>query len=173
MIELVELETERLCLRQWRPQDREPFAELNADPWAVEKRDTKEFIGFAGMHIPIAELPFSPCVEIGSRLAFRYWGKGFATEAAKTCLYLGFGLLGLSEIVSFTTVRNLRSWAGYGKASPLPLMTSVNRADPNNNSRELLPLWTSLSKFRYISLETKKQTLRSTRLEKYSKPCDF
>lgn len=28
----VTLRTERLLLRQWRPQDREPFAELNADP---------------------------------------------------------------------------------------------------------------------------------------------
>ncbi|GAA0684715.1 GNAT family N-acetyltransferase [Marinobacterium maritimum] len=26
------METERLCLRQWRPEDREPFAVLNADP---------------------------------------------------------------------------------------------------------------------------------------------
>src|SRR6187551_811877 len=28
----VELTTQRLLLRQWRPSDREPFAQINADP---------------------------------------------------------------------------------------------------------------------------------------------
>lgn len=31
-----ELRTERLLLRPWRPSDREPFAELNADPEVME-----------------------------------------------------------------------------------------------------------------------------------------
>lgn len=79
--------------------------------WAAETKDTCEFIGFVGLHIPASDLPFSPCVEIGWRLAFRYWGKGFATEAAHGVLRVGFGLLELPEIVSFTSVRNLRSRA--------------------------------------------------------------
>jgi RimJ/RimL family protein N-acetyltransferase len=32
----IELETERLRLRTWRPTDREPFAAINADPRVVE-----------------------------------------------------------------------------------------------------------------------------------------
>jgi RimJ/RimL family protein N-acetyltransferase len=144
MVELIEFETQRLCLRQWRAEDREPFAELNADPkvmeyfpalldraasdamadrcqsliaergwglWAVEERNTGHFMGFVGLHVPIAELPFFPCVEVGWRLAFQCWGKGFATEAAEASLRVGFELLGLSEIVSFTAVRNFRSRA--------------------------------------------------------------
>lgn len=79
--------------------------------WAAETKDTHEFIGFIGLHIPIPELPFSPCVEIGWRLAFQYWGKGFATEAAHGALRVGFGSLELLEIVSFTSVFNLRSRA--------------------------------------------------------------
>jgi RimJ/RimL family protein N-acetyltransferase len=35
--------------------------------WAVELKTTCEFIGFVGLHIPSAELPFSPCVEVGWR----------------------------------------------------------------------------------------------------------
>lgn len=31
MADLIELETERLFLRQWTPADRDPFAALNAD----------------------------------------------------------------------------------------------------------------------------------------------
>ncbi len=79
--------------------------------WAVELKHTNEFIGFVGLHIPSAELPFSPCVEVGWRLALRYWGKGFATEAARGSLRVGFELLGLPEIVSFAAVHNVKSRA--------------------------------------------------------------
>ena len=33
--------------------------------WATEIKEAGQFIGFVGLHKPIAELPFSPCVEIG------------------------------------------------------------------------------------------------------------
>ena len=79
--------------------------------WAVELKTTNEFIGFVGLHTPSAELPFSPCVEVGWRLAFRHWGKGYATEAARAAVHVGFDLLGLKEIVAFTAVGNLRSRA--------------------------------------------------------------
>jgi len=77
--------------------------------WAVEIRNTREFIGFVGLNIPAYELPFSPCVEIGWRLAAEFWGKGYATEAARGALRAGFEQLGLPEIVSFTAVGNIRS----------------------------------------------------------------
>ena len=79
--------------------------------WAAESRDTQEFIGFIGLHTPSTELPFSPCVEVGWRLAFQHWGKGFATEAATEALHIGFQMLSLREIVSFTTLQNRRSRA--------------------------------------------------------------
>jgi RimJ/RimL family protein N-acetyltransferase len=56
-------------------------------------------------------LPFSPCTEVGWRLAFKHWGHGYATEAARAALRVGFDVLGLEEIVSFTTVANFRSRA--------------------------------------------------------------
>jgi RimJ/RimL family protein N-acetyltransferase len=77
--------------------------------WAVEKKLTPTFIGFVGLHTPTAALPFSPCVEVGWRLAYQYWGKGYATEAALGALRIGFEVLGLSEIVAFTADANLRS----------------------------------------------------------------
>lgn len=79
--------------------------------WAVETRTSHEFIGFVGLHTPSPELPFSPCVEVGWRLAAKHWGKGFATEAARGALRVGFERLGLLEIVSFAAVGNLRSRA--------------------------------------------------------------
>ena len=79
--------------------------------WAVERLDTYQFVGYVGLETPSAELPCSPCVEVGWRLAHQHWGNGFATEAARAVLNLGFEQLGLHEIVSFTAVRNRRSRA--------------------------------------------------------------
>jgi RimJ/RimL family protein N-acetyltransferase len=79
--------------------------------WAVELRTGGAFIGFVGLNIPPTELPFSPCTEVGWRLAFDYWGYGYATEAARAALRVGFESLGLEEIVAFTTISNRRSRA--------------------------------------------------------------
>lgn len=65
--------------------------------------------GFVGLTPVSFEAPFTPCVEIGWRVAAAYWGQGYATEAARLALGLGFGTVGLEEIVSFTTVANWRS----------------------------------------------------------------
>jgi RimJ/RimL family protein N-acetyltransferase len=65
--------------------------------------------GFVGLNVPSYETPFTPCVEIGWRLARQYWGRGYASEAARLALAYGFGTLKLEEIVSFTTVSNRRS----------------------------------------------------------------
>ena len=79
--------------------------------WAVERRDTGAFIGFIGISVPRRALPFSPCVEIGWRLAREHWGHGFATEGALGVLHRGFECHGLEEIVSFTALLNVRSQA--------------------------------------------------------------
>ena len=50
-------------------------------------------------------------MEVGWRLAFRYWGHGYATEGALAALTHGFDVVGLEQIVSFTAVTNARSIA--------------------------------------------------------------
>lgn len=79
--------------------------------WAAELKESGAFIGFVGLHTPLARLPFAPCVEVGWRLARAYWGRGLATEAARAALRVGFETLEVREIVSFTTLGNLRSRA--------------------------------------------------------------
>lgn len=64
--------------------------------WAVEVRGENGFIGFVGLHIPKHNMPFSPCVEIGWRLAKECWGMGYATEAASEALRYAFTHLDLS-----------------------------------------------------------------------------
>jgi len=79
--------------------------------WAVELVESGEFIGFVGLSVPRRALPCSPCVEVGWRLARRFWGRGLASEAARAALGAGFERIGLAEIVSFTALGNLRSRA--------------------------------------------------------------
>jgi RimJ/RimL family protein N-acetyltransferase len=136
------LKTERLLLRAWRAEDREPFARMNADPevrefypalmsraesdaladrieaelaaegfggWAVEIPGVTSFAGYVGLSRPLFEASFTPCVEIGWRLARPLWGRGYATEGARAALAFGFEKVGLAEIVSFAVTANLRS----------------------------------------------------------------
>lgn len=77
--------------------------------WAVSLVETGEFIGMVGLEEVGEEFSFSPAVEIGWRLACKYWGKGYASEGALACLNYGFDTLKLEEIVAYTTVQNLRS----------------------------------------------------------------
>jgi RimJ/RimL family protein N-acetyltransferase len=77
--------------------------------WALEERATGAFIGFTGLLHTAFPARFTPCVEIGWRLARPAWGKGYATEAARASLDYGFGKLGLASIVSFAVTANMRS----------------------------------------------------------------
>jgi len=79
--------------------------------WAAELLATGEFIGYIGLNVPGTHLPFSPCVEVGWRLARAFWGRGLATEGAHEALRAGFEDLGFEEIVSFTSLVNRRSRA--------------------------------------------------------------
>jgi RimJ/RimL family protein N-acetyltransferase len=138
------IRTPRLLLREWRPEDRAPFAALNADPrvmehfpgvlsrrqsdalarrcerhfdlhgfgpWAVEVPGVAPFAGFVGLVVPAFEAHFTPCVEIGWRLAAEHWGHGYASEAALGSAAQAFEVAGLDELVSFTTPANVRSQA--------------------------------------------------------------
>lgn len=78
--------------------------------WALEERATGELIGMAGLDAVDEEAPVEG-VEIGWRLARHAWGKGYATEAARAVLDYGFTTIALPEILSITTVDNVRSQA--------------------------------------------------------------
>ncbi|MEO3743666.1 GNAT family N-acetyltransferase [Plantactinospora sp. B5E13] len=140
---MVEINTARLVLRNWRDADLAPWAAMNADPevrehlgpllspeqaaasmrrfqadldrdsfgfWALEVRETAEFVGFAGLDVVDEGMPFTG-VEAGWRLARSAWGHGYATEAALAVLRYGFDKVGLTEILAVTTRTNLRSQA--------------------------------------------------------------
>jgi ribosomal-protein-alanine N-acetyltransferase len=85
------------------------FDERGFGLWAVEVCDGPPCIGFVGLSSPGFDAPFTPCVEVGWRLARGAWGHGYATEAARAAIADGFTRCGLDEIVSFTTPGHTRS----------------------------------------------------------------
>lgn len=79
--------------------------------WAAELRATGQFIGFIGLLVPNENVPAYPCVEVGWRLAPEFWGKGYATEGARTSLDFAFDNLGLESVVAFVVEQNQPSRA--------------------------------------------------------------
>ena len=139
---VIQLETPRLILRQWKDADFQEFYALNSDIdvmryfpcvltrhesdllaskfqniisttgwgfWAVELKENHQFIGFIGLQSQPTQFDFSPCVEIGWRLAKQYWHQGYATEATQICLQFAFEQLALKDVVSFTAKLNIPS----------------------------------------------------------------
>lgn len=102
--------------------------------FAAEAKNGTPFIGFIGLSVPKFTAHFTPCVEIGWRLAFEHWGNGYATEGAAAVLQYGFDIVKLKEIVSFTAEINKRSQAVMQKIG-----MSHNSADDFDHPHESMP----------------------------------
>ncbi len=85
------------------------FARHGFGLWAAELRADSSFLGFIGLSVPAFDAHFTPCVEIGWRLAAAYWRQGLATEGAREAVRHAFESLGLPSLVSFTVPTNLPS----------------------------------------------------------------
>jgi RimJ/RimL family protein N-acetyltransferase len=88
---------------------RDHFSHRGFGLWAVEVIGAAPFIGYVGLSMPSFDASFMPCVELGYRLAFDHWGRGYATEGARAVIAFGFATVCLSEIVAMTAVGNERS----------------------------------------------------------------
>jgi [ribosomal protein S5]-alanine N-acetyltransferase len=82
-----------------------PQYENNLGRWATHIKETDEFIGWCGLkHRPeIAE------VDLGYRFLPEFWGRGYATEAAKYALEYGFTTLGLKAVTGRAHIENAAS----------------------------------------------------------------
>lgn len=118
---------------------REDFSRRGWGFWVLEHKESGDFMGTAGMHEPGPEFGVGrPCVEMGWRLAPAFWGKGYATEAAREVMRFAFTDLKLNELVSFTAVGNKRSFAimerlGMKREKEFDLLV-IPSGDPNRRS---------------------------------------
>ncbi|HSZ43205.1 MAG TPA: GNAT family N-acetyltransferase [Trebonia sp.] len=79
--------------------------------WALEVKETGEFIGFTGLAPMPDDVPGAGGTEIGWRLARHAWHYGYATEAALAARDVAFTEVGLPELWSMTAVLNTPSQA--------------------------------------------------------------
>ena len=132
---MVLVETERLFIRQWVPDDWKRFRPLGTDPrvleylatepWSderirrfidkgIEVAKTRGWILWPVIHREDAVLigfcgfsdEFPPDVEIGWRFLPDYWGKGLATEAAKAVMRYGFDTFGFGRLICVPQAAN-------------------------------------------------------------------
>jgi ribosomal-protein-alanine N-acetyltransferase len=73
--------------------------------WVVVERATGTLVGDCGLK----HLEAGPEIEVGYRFAKAHWGRGFATEAAGTCVRYGFETLQLPRIVGVVEPPNTAS----------------------------------------------------------------
>ncbi len=92
------------------------FRERGFGLFAAELRRDGTFIGFIGLNVPRFVAHFTPCVEIGWRLAAAYWGQGLATEGARAALSHGLEKLDTGRDCRVHSARQRAIQARNGKA---------------------------------------------------------
>jgi ribosomal-protein-alanine N-acetyltransferase len=74
--------------------------------WSVEQKGRAGLIGHCGLScIPDAD----GAVELAYAFGKAFWGRGFATQAARANLRFGFEHLGLREIIAVAVPENIGS----------------------------------------------------------------
>jgi len=106
---LLPLSERGLSADTWVARKRAHWEEHGFGQWVVELPGEASFIGVVGLETVSYDAHFTPAVEVAWRLVRAYWGRGYATEAAKAALDYGFGEVGLGEIVALTVPANQRS----------------------------------------------------------------
>ena len=74
-------------------------------PYFLLNKQTKDVMGVLKLYLSDR----SPYLQIGYFLDVQYWGKGYATEAAKMALKLGFYGLNQQRIDAFAHINNIPS----------------------------------------------------------------
>ena len=106
---LLPLSDRGLSVEAWVARARAQWDEHGFGQSVVELPGEASFIGVVGLETVSYDAHFTPAVEVAWRLVRAYWGRGYATEAAKAALDYGFGEVGLGEIVALTVPANQRS----------------------------------------------------------------
>lgn len=89
---------------------RKQYIENGIGRWAVIEKASNSFIGWAGLKLmKETHNNHSNYYDLGYRFSKRFWGKGYATEAAAAARDYGFNELKLDEIIGIADINNLGS----------------------------------------------------------------
>lgn len=79
--------------------------EKGYSPYAVTLKENRQLIGVCGFNPPYDH----PYMELMYHFSKEYWGKGYATEAAKACIHYAKDFLQAAKIVGFIEIENSAS----------------------------------------------------------------
>ncbi|GAA3589314.1 GNAT family N-acetyltransferase [Marinobacter xestospongiae] len=79
---------DRAGTQQFLDWCRDCYRDVGVGPWALELADTGDFVGFCG--VGPDTVADREEINLGYRLARRYWGRGLATESVRAVLSEAF-----------------------------------------------------------------------------------
>ena len=85
---------------------RKQYTENGIGRWAIVNKINNEFIGWSGLKYEKQLRKDFNYYDLGYRLKRKFWGSGFATEAALASLKFGFGEFKLNEIFAAAHIEN-------------------------------------------------------------------
>lgn len=109
---------------EWIKWTQKNYEEYGVGLWIVEDKVTGEFLGQCGI-VP-QEVEGVTEMEIGYLFVRRFWGKGYATEAALACKNYGFERLNLSKMISLIKVDNIPS-TKVAERIGMKMMKKINK----------------------------------------------
>ncbi|WP_397451778.1 GNAT family N-acetyltransferase [Pseudomonas sp. NA-150] len=112
-------------------------------PWAVIEKSSSTFIGFCGLNAELVE--GAEEVEIGYRFARPFWGRGFATEAARATRDYAFGVIGIDSLIAIVEPENIASVNVIEKLGFNTFIHSQYHRRGVKIYRMTRPAWTALS----------------------------
>lgn len=163
-----QLETERLLLRAWKPEDFEAYARFMADPDVMRYlsgdplsrgdawRNMATFVGhwmLRGYGMWAVERKSDgiflgrvglwnpegwPALEVGWTIGREYWGNGYASEAAKAAMDYAFLTQKVDRMISVIDVRNE---ASQKVAQRLGETRGERREIQHNNKTFTVDIW--------------------------------
>jgi len=89
---------------------RQQYIDFGIGRWAMIEKETGNFIGWTGFKLNTeARNGHTNYYDLGYRTIPKYWGKGYASEAAKACMDYGIHQLNLKPISASTEFDNVGS----------------------------------------------------------------
>ncbi len=107
ILELTKLCTPEQNARKWIELQFKRYEENRYGHHALIAKDTNEFVGMCGLLTQTIE--DKPEIEIGYSLLPKFWGIGYASEAAQFFRDFGFGHENLDHLISVIDIRNIAS----------------------------------------------------------------
>ncbi|MGG0658715.1 GNAT family N-acetyltransferase [Rummeliibacillus pycnus] len=93
--------------KKWIEKNQQRYNKDGFGLWAVCLKGTDQVIGDCGLTKQQVDGKLE--VEIGYHINKKYWGKGYATEAATSCKEFGLYQLGVNKMISIIDPQNSQS----------------------------------------------------------------